>query len=1266
MVKRTRTLISHMGIVAFIAMATPYCSSKTSSSAQEGGTTTGGTGSTTGGGSSTTTTGGTTPTTRQAAVGGTASNQLASNSGSTYASLLSVNACAAQDFNVYEVGGGGSAIAAAHVNNDGSFSVQWDAAVNVDSNAVAEVTLRFACATSSTPTVRCFGKPGDGNITCDPISNAIITALETSLGVSVEGSSDFKGLSVATLAQGLVETLKLASNLDPSVDYLTELATATNPNDLADIINASPVGALFSTLQTVTVQTQVQNTSPAGNSNTAKSAALQALWTPEKVVKLLTGLGLSVNFNVDDSGDNGPNIYGPLSTAIDNATGTTFIVDFETYLKTLYTNLYVSGTAQSSAISLLCVAQADGNSSNSVVTYPPDLSSTDANMITCTGPAAYALGLVTSVGGDPNGVSISALISSSFTETDRNDPDGTHGQGQQFNLSIGLVDVFDEIQTAIEPNGVCASFVDNAGDNGPGPNTNWTMLGDCFKTNGLGSYFAGVMGVYSFLTNPDLQNVRISFVDIYQSLISNLALRLTAAYPYFNNGIEVTLTDYVSSGGSNPTTVWVPQLLLDTNARVGGDEVYQSYCPAPLCDSSGLLQQSASMTVAQFNDLLAHTAPSLQGLFAELLNMPSFGGLRDWIFNAGHHVEYNTSGSHFYNIIGKDTNSDFQADKPILCQVLDANTHARLASYGAGNTIDCQVATGNWNNGVVTDANYALWFGLQWRSGTGAERYFSLVNLYTGMDVQVNGQEFRIRDTSSQLQATANLSTGPVAVVPNGANVYTGTDLACSYNAASQTQCYPENFSYVALRFPNSNAMVDANSFYPITGFQPFSWPMQIAQIDPVSGRQHDVQLQIAATNGTHDNTVTNLAAGYPLCIGASGVVTSDINPGVVSAISLAGHIGNCADDRYSSGVHYFLALTFDANTATATNTNYYYQLVRSDGLFMSAQCTGGNTGISSNPNRSGNSNASTPLYCAPYTVPLLTLLSPLESLALFPSAAPVQALSYSIANPKYSPSFDPFCADLDNSGNCDCLRDDGTGTFDVHLTASSNPTDADCNLSDIPGTEPTFSNPPINSTDPTAPLLARVMHSCGNLSGHVLATCINTNDYPFAQLTLNATALFACATPVPGQALTYVNVPAVIEDPNNAGGNCNPNNMPGPVTLYKIINRNNAFDISHPQAALKLISSATQDTGTGIKIDANAASFSFNEALALSFFRLTVPLDRAEVQGPSPTLLVGAQAAAQVTYPGLQPTFTQVNQPNSNSSNITSAILRAFLTKTH
>ena len=1273
MLNRSRVFLSHIGVVAFIAIATPHCSSKSSVS-PETETTTGGGGTTTGGTPTTTTTGGsgggTTTPMRQAAVGGTANNQLANNSGSTFASLLAANDCAGQAFSVFEVGGGGSAVAQAHVNNDGSFTVDWQAAVNVDSNTVSEITLKFACATSSTPSVRCFGKPGDGNVTCDPISNAIITALETSLGVSVESSSDFKGLSVATLAQGLIETLKVASTLNPSVDYLTQLATATDPNSLADIINASPVGALFNTLQTVTVQTQVQNTSAAGDSNTAKAAALQGLWTPAKVVKLLTGLGLTIDFNVDDSGDNGPSLYSPLSTAIDNATGTTFLVDFATYVKGLYATRYASNSTQASTLTLLCVAQPENGDSTNTITYPPNLSSSDANMITCTGPTALSLGLVDSVGGNPNGVSISATIASTFAESDRNDPTGNQSQGQQFNLDISLIDVFQEIQTAIEPNGVCASVVDTTGgDGGPGPNTNWAMLGTCLKSNGLGAYFSGVMGVYSFLTNPTLQNVRISFADIYASLINNLALRLTAAYPYFSSGVQVTLTDYVNPNGGDrpPTTVWVPLLLLDTNTMAGMSEVFQSYCPAPLCDVNGLPAQNANMTMAEFNTLLAHTAPSLRGLFAELLNMPSFNDLHNWIFQAGHHVEYNTSGAHFYNIIGKDINNDSQADVPILCQITDASSGAQLTTYSTGNTVSCQVATGNWNNGMVSNANYTHWYGLQSRGGKGAERYFSLVDLYAGTAVQANGQDFRIRDTSSQPQATTVTAGGIVSVLANGTNVYSGSDVACNYSPTGQSACYPENFTYVAIAFPNSNVQANPNSFYPMTRFTPFNWLVQISQVDPASGQQRNVPLQVAATNGTHDTTVTDLSAGYPLCIDGNGVVSSNVNPGLVTNISLVGHIGNCSDSRYSANVHYYLALTFDANSATATANNYYYQLVRNDGLFMNSACVGGGNSVgTTNPNQMGNSNTTAPMHCSPFTVPLSALLNPLENLALFPSTAPVQALAYNIANPKYSATFDPFCADLDNSGNCDCFRDDGTGTFDVHLTASSTPTDADCNLGDIPGNEPTFSNPPISANAPTAPLVAKIMQSCGNLGGHALAACINSNDFPFANLALNTTSLFACANPVAGQALTYVNVASVTTDPNNAGGNCNPNNAPGPVALYKIINRSNAFDISRPQSALKLISTATQDSGTGVSIDPNAATFNFNEALALSFFRLTVPMERSVVQGPSASLLLGAQATSQVTYPGLQPMFTQVNQPNTNSSDITSAILRAFLSKTH
>ena len=74
-------------------------------------------------------------------------------------------------------------------------------------------------------------------------------------------------------------------------------------------------------------------------------------------------------------------------------------------------------------------------------------------------------------------------------------------------------------------------------------------------------------------------------------------------------------------------------------------------------------------------------------------------------------------------------------------------------------------------------------------------------------------------------------------------------------------------------------------------------------------------------------------------------------------------------------------------------------------------------------------------------------------------------------------------------------------------------------------------------------------------------------------------------------------------------GWGCGPTNEEGPVRMRKLIARNNAYDISKPQTLMKLISAATQTTGTGITIGKTDEKFAFTEAMALMLARISIPV---------------------------------------------------------
>src|SRR5262249_6380599 len=151
------------------------------------------------------------------------------------------DACTSTTFEARAVGGGDVVLATGTVGADGSFTLTWTAEVETGMQP-DEVVLSFACATSATSQLKCYGKPGDAQLVCDPVPTGGVAALEAAIGAEVAASDLYKGLSVAKIAQGIVEPLKLLARISPTANFAPKLATATSPADLKAIIDSSPVG----------------------------------------------------------------------------------------------------------------------------------------------------------------------------------------------------------------------------------------------------------------------------------------------------------------------------------------------------------------------------------------------------------------------------------------------------------------------------------------------------------------------------------------------------------------------------------------------------------------------------------------------------------------------------------------------------------------------------------------------------------------------------------------------------------------------------------------------------------------------------------------------------------------------------------------------------------------------------------------------------------------------------------------------------------------
>ncbi|HET6343970.1 MAG TPA: hypothetical protein VFH51_03510, partial [Myxococcota bacterium] len=480
------------------------------------------------------------------------------------------NDCASQTLRAMEVGGNGSVIATGVVAPDGAFTLSWTAQLDSAAAAPAEVVLEVSCATSATPVLRCYGKPGDTELLCDPVHNAVVHALEQSLGARVEASPLYHGLSIAKIAAGLVETLKLVSHLNPNSDFADALASADSAEAYKVIIGGSPVGALFQSLQTLAQQRAAKNEA-SGGGDTVVTQALQSVWTPGKVINLLAGVGLRVDVSLDD-GD-GVGLYSPLARFIDQMSGTTFLADTARYVSSLYDDLY-GVSPKDSAVTLLCVGKVQSNSfSVPPARYPPDpngmLADGVTRQLTCLGPTAVRLNVATAPGQLAPNYRVGAYIVSTFSEADRNDPDGTHGDGGNGsdNLEMGLVDIFPEFQ-ALLSTGACAIHCPSCANGGPDASTDMAALAQCVRDNNADRYFAGALGTYRFLTDSALQDVAISLEDIYVALVDGFGYRLTADFQAAEaRGFSIELTD--QPAGQNQA--YVPILLFDTQQVAGTD-----------------------------------------------------------------------------------------------------------------------------------------------------------------------------------------------------------------------------------------------------------------------------------------------------------------------------------------------------------------------------------------------------------------------------------------------------------------------------------------------------------------------------------------------------------------------------------------------------------------------------------------------------------------------------------------------------------------------
>ncbi len=377
----------------------------------------------------------------------------------------SAGVCAGSSYDEYVIGGAVDSEGNDYFESVYSGTSDGNGDFEADAPANDEVVFEFACG------MRCFGSPGLTGLACDPASNAIVEALEEALGENVKDSNLYRGLSIATMAAGLVEVLKAEQAMcdklpdSPSctsvtLDNLLDTSSTSTPYET--IQASSTLSGLFNSLKTLADEIKIYN--QTGD----EDSAAELSWTIDNIISMLTGLGISVNIDINGTG-NGPDeegLYGPMMANIeswvfpDQSKG--LLTNLKPYLIRLYDKIYVS--KETSQVALYCEARKEVPNSPSVeLKYQPFkvIDGEGVYYLTCMVAGAWPdpitnedigtdkLGITTSGSLNPNW-RINLRIAPSFTEPDRNDITGEHSNDDRMDeQSVEVINVYQEFMDSM-------------------------------------------------------------------------------------------------------------------------------------------------------------------------------------------------------------------------------------------------------------------------------------------------------------------------------------------------------------------------------------------------------------------------------------------------------------------------------------------------------------------------------------------------------------------------------------------------------------------------------------------------------------------------------------------------------------------------------------------------------------------------------------------------------------------------------------------------
>ena len=672
--------------------------------------------------------------------------------------------CSNADYQVYVIGGGGSVYASGSLLN-GTFQ-------NVAVPTGKEVVLTFACDPLGVNLeLRCFGKGGTSDLLCDPLSHAVVVALEESLALSITDPL-FDGTPVSIIAAGNAATLRMEWSFGASPDLSADIIAALgNATELYNILLASSFGDTLSLLTLAAEQIKEANT--AGGQTDQQIA--DATWTPGNVIKYLTNLGISVFVQLEDS--DGPGVYSPLMDAIDGwqVPAGTYHADLQAFIKTHFDKLY-GATPVRDPMAMVCIAENDYDWQVEPLIYPPVLNTAtvgdpndltcipdNANMqllaaggrcldeqatqVECDGAGApyvwdsnrsdckeSSITTKTACDGAGNGPSgnalrwrpdyrISLVFRPASIELNRNDPTGKNVKENRLtSLAISSVDIFKEVESALGFDGL-ANANDPVGRKCDGLIDKVTFAlnptpADCDPTE-LGKYFAGVYGIYKFFRNITIRDIKFSLNDLHDAF-TNPAYMSVRYDGELSNIVRQGWIDFTASDNPELRSSGPRWHLQDNN-----DGTLTPICPfgavtgtitpvpaGTICDDNVNWDHTIDDTTlnqeALVDTILANTEPKFLNTFEMFTQIPTLTEIQNSVFTSAHHEPWNIAGSKYFGAKGVNSDANaYDAEIPILCSIANANSAGGFVP--GASSITCIQATGTWTNGDPDAATYSLY-----------------------------------------------------------------------------------------------------------------------------------------------------------------------------------------------------------------------------------------------------------------------------------------------------------------------------------------------------------------------------------------------------------------------------------------------------------------------------------------------------------------------------------------------------------------------------